>query len=249
MSKIKLISIVLISSFIIFFCLVFIRNHKQPNLSPKYSGAILPHHILAKNLIDDFLNRLTYEPKKIYIIGPNHFEVGNSKIITDNNFETKNLQILSSTRVDSDIVSKEHSVKLFQDILSAKYPQSHIIPLVISSNISVKDVESLVDNIYQNFTDDTLLICSVDFSHYRTFPEAQKFDNKTIGLILNKDYSQITQLNNDYIDSPKSLIIFLKTLDKLNKNKITILNHSNSAIILNDPHLSSTTSYFELAFE
>jgi AmmeMemoRadiSam system protein B len=251
MSKIKFLVGLILSSLIIF-CLVFLlSNQKKQSVetAPKYIGAVLPHDILAVNLVDDFLSRLNYLPEKIYIIGPNHFEVGNSVVITNNNPETNSLLNFNFIKSNDEVITKEHSITVLENIFLPKYPQSQIIPLIISANISLSNMENLIDYLSKNISDTTLLLCSVDFSHYRSLSEADIFDQQSIEFIKEKDYSKIYTLNNDYVDSPKSLIIFLKTLDKIGKNKLTILNHSNSAIINQDLNATSTTSHFELAFE
>ena len=251
MSKTKLFIGVSLSSLVIF-CLVFLCLNQKKQIidtSPKYIGAILPHDILAKNLIDDFLFRLNYLPKKIYIIGPNHFEAGNSVVITNKNSETDNLLKLKFVKSNEEVITKEHSITVFQNIISKKYSQSEIIPLIISANISLSDIENLVNYISKNSTTDTLIICSIDFSHYRSLSEADTFDQQTIEYIKQRNYQKIYGLNNNYVDSPKSLIIFLKTLNKIGKTNLTFINHSNSAIINNDLNSTSTTSHFELAFD
>lgn len=250
MSKLKFIIGISLSSLIIF-CLVFLfssRKNQPTNSPPKYVGAVLPHDTLATNLVDDFLSRLNYLPQKIYIIGPNHFEVGNAVVITNTNPETNNLLNFNFIKSNNEIITKEHSITVLQNIISLKYPQSQIIPLVISANTSLSNIQDLVDYLSKNNSDSTLFLCSVDFSHYRSLSQADNFDQQTLNFIQQKDYSKIASLNNDYIDSPKSLIIFMKTLDTIGNNKLTILNHSNSAIINHDPNAFSTTSHFELAF-
>ena len=219
------------------------------NPSHQYFGAILPHHLLAKDFIDDFFSKLNHPPQKIYIVGPNHSEIGNSLIITNTNSESNDLTSLKTVQVNDQIISQEHSVKVFQDILIGIYPKTLVIPIIISSNLSFSDIEQLSDYLAKNTTDNTLIICSTDFSHYRSLSEANAFDEITIDMIVQKKYSEIFKLDNNYIDSGKSLLVLLKTLDKTGKNKLTIINHNNSAIINNDLHSPSTTSYFEVVFE
>lgn len=253
MLKVKLTIGIIVSSFIIFGLVFFYHSNQVKNISPgstsPYVGAVLPHHLLAKDLIDDFFSRLNYYPKKIYIIGPNHFELGNSPVITNDNSESNQLIGFDFIRTNNNIISQEHSINVFQDIFINKYPESLIIPLIISSKLSNTDLEKLVDYLVQNTDDKTLIICSTDFSHYRSLHEANDFDQTTIDLISKKKYSEIYQLDNNYIDSPKSVLILLKTLGKIKKDKITIIDHSNSAIISHDFKNPSTTSYFELVFQ
>lgn len=251
MSKIRLIlGVILVISLLIFGSFFYLFDQKKQSTSVvHYSGAVLPHHILAKDFIDDFIARLSYIPDKIYVIGPNHPEIGNSLVITNQNLETLELLKLGFIQSNDQIISQEHSVNIYQEILISKYPQSQIIPLIISSNINLDKMENLINYLYQNSTDKTLIICSTDFSHYRSLSEANSFDQKSLNFITQKKYSEIFNLNNDFIDSPKSLIIVLKTLDKLGKNHLTVLNHSNAAIINQEFNSPSTTSYFELGFE
>ena len=251
MSKIKFVACLILSSLLILYLVFLFFPKKEQSLItvPKYVGAVLPHDILAKDLVDDFLSKLNYLPEKIYLIGPNHFEVGNSVVITNQNSETNNLLNFDFIKSNNEVISKEHSITVFQNILSVKYPQTKIIPLIISANTSLSNIDSLVDYLSKNNTDSTLFICSVDFSHYKSLTEANIFDQQTLDFIKQKKYSKIYKLNNDYIDSPKSLIIFLKTLDKIGKNKLTVFNHSNSSVINDDVTSSSTTGHFELAFE
>lgn len=250
MSKVKFLVGISLSSLVILGFVFLSLNQKKQKVSspPKYVGAILPHDILAKNLIDDFLFRLNYSPQKIYIIGPNHFEAGNSVVITNKNSETNNLLKLNFIKSNDEVITKEHSITVFQNIIPKKYPQSEIIPLIISANISLPNIENLVNYISKNNTTNTLILCSIDFSHYRSLSDADTYDQQTLEYIKHRNYSKIYELNNNYVDSPKSLIIFLKTLDKIGKTNFTYLNHSNSAIINNDLNSTSTTSHFELAF-
>ena len=113
MSKVKFLVGISLSSLVILGFVFLSLNQKKQKVSspPKYVGAILPHDILAKNLIDDFLFRLNYSPQKIYIIGPNHFEAGNSVVITNKNSETNNLLKLNNKKTTLYKNSKVKDVK------------------------------------------------------------------------------------------------------------------------------------------
>ena len=49
-------------------------------------AAIVPHHLLAKELIEDLGERVikNREIKKVFVIGPNHYETGKGDLLTDN---------------------------------------------------------------------------------------------------------------------------------------------------------------------
>ena len=47
------------------------------------SGGIIPHHFLASELIADFFNQLSGQhPQTIILVGPNHYERGEFKVLT-----------------------------------------------------------------------------------------------------------------------------------------------------------------------
>ena len=62
----------------------------------------------------------------------------------------------------------------------------------------------------------------------------------------NHDYDRLMHMNNDYMDSPASVVALLKLMQKLEKQPVLISN-TNSGVILKDP-TTQTTSYFEILF-
>ena len=65
--------------------------------------------------------------------------------------------------------------------------------------------------------------------------------------IKNKDINKIMSFTNDNLDSPISVITMLKLMDKLGSKEKTVLNHSNSELILKKI-TEETTSYMTYLF-
>ena len=92
-----------------------------------------------------------------------------------------------------------------------------------------------------------VIISSIDFSHYLASDIAEEKDEITLDLIKNRNYQEIAGLNSDYLDSPASLIVFLRTMELLEADNMEIIEHSNSAKIIGKD-LQNSTSYYTMLF-
>lgn len=206
-------------------------------------AAIIPHHQLAQALIQDLGQRLEVQaPRRVIIISPNHYEVGNSPIITTQS------SLIGLGTTDPSVISNEHGFQTPYTILKNYLPHTEFIPLIISTHLSSVDMDTLIDHLTAQLTTNDILIASTDFSHYRDLTTANAKDDEIKKLIIAKNYSEILKLNNDYVDSPRSLVILLKTLDRWGSFTADFVNHSNSALIAQDYASQSTTSYFEILY-
>ena len=104
-----------------------------------------------------------------------------------------------------------------------------------------------MDYIDDNCKKNCVLISSVDFSHYLSLAEADRMDSVTKEVLLNRDIDHLNIMNDDYLDSPASIIFLLTIMNQANVSEQTILNQSNSARILPGDS-SCTTSYFTIAY-
>lgn len=212
-------------------------------------GAVIPHHLLAKELIEDLAVRLQKQnPGRIFIIGPNHYEIGKNKIITDNpEFlnQTNRSQFIS---LDIDTISSEHSCSTPVSILKPFLFQSQFICLILSSNLKNSEISQLSAILSSNLQPSDILIVSSDFSHYLDLFSANQNDEITQGYIEKNNTDSLFKLDNRYLDSPASLVTLLTALSVSGPPHPQIINHLNSAQILNQPNLPSTTSYFEIIY-
>lgn len=94
---------------------------------------------------------------------------------------------------------------------------------------------------------ETVFVASVDFSHYLPAAKAREKDKETLKILKSFNYDKLYSLNNDYVDSPKSVGILFSIMQSLGKHDFSVLNNTNSGDILKDD-LVPTTSYFEIAF-
>jgi AmmeMemoRadiSam system protein B len=227
-------------------------------------GAIVPHHDVASGLIAEIFQKLSLQHntiKRFIVIGPNHPDAGSFPALTGHvvwqlpqgKVQTDDQgvgQLLKTglVKLDTVVVSKEHSIFNLTPFIHYYFPEAQIVPIILSSTHNLKKSEQLVQEL-KNFIDaDTVILASVDFSHYLPSVVAPRKDKIIKAAILNHDYATIAHLNNDFLDSPPSLIAFLKLMEFESAKNITIVSNTNSGIIL-DRELRSSTSYFTITFE
>lgn len=237
-------------------------NHRILGETTKISGGIVPHHLLAINLIEDFFRRLSSsQPETVILLGPNHTEKGDYNVLTSlNNWETANGTILADrtlinrllekdlAKQNEKIVTQDQAITAVLPMMKKYLPQTKIVPLLISRNLTQEESKILAGNISALSNTNDIVVASVDFSHYLSFSEAQEKDQTTFAAIKNFDFTAIAQMNNDYLDSPAAINVLLYAMQLKNAQNIELLNHSNSAIIGNYDR-DRTTSYFTLLFK
>ena len=225
-------------------------------------GCIVPHHLIAKDLIHEvFQNTSKNKYKTVVLIGPDHESINKGKIFTTlSNWQTptgiletdgeitkkllKNNFVIEST----DKLTMEHSTSSIIPFINYYMKDVKVITLVLTKQVRLEDVEILTNALYENLNmEETLFIASIDFSHYLNLQNAEKMDSISMEAIQNKDIDKIMSFTNDNLDSPISVVAMLKIMDKAGISEKTVLNHSNSELILKKK-TEETTSYITYLF-
>jgi len=225
------------------------------------SGVVIPHHLLAGSMIAYLLKRVSSQaPKTIVLIGPNHFEKGTKPVLTSHySWQTPfgilkpNTELISKLQnndfigVEESILVNEHAITGTVSFINYFMPNTTFVPLIISHRISYGEIEQMAEDLYSLVDINTLLILSVDFSHYLNSEQAQKRDAISLKEIQDFDLEKIALFSNEYVDSPKALILFLKIMQLKGTQNVEVIDHTNSGILTNNPY-SENTSYFTLVF-
>lgn len=240
-----------------FFSDAYIQGENQKKIPEKkiYAG-IIPHHLIVKDKIAAFFQGIErYDYETIILIGPNHFSAGKSKIIlSEANWETPygtlipNLKLinriseLKNAGIEEEPFAKEHSISGLVSFIKKSFPKAKFVPIILNQNTNSKDCEILGEKIfaYSNM-EKTLVLASVDFSHYQTVPVADFHDLKSNAVIKNFDYERIFNLE---IDSPASIYSVLKYLDLAGAKKSDIIFSTNSGELINQPDEPTTSHNF-----
>ncbi|PLX24911.1 AmmeMemoRadiSam system protein B [Candidatus Parcubacteria bacterium] len=220
-------------------------------------GAIVPHHEVASDYLANFFYSLSenQDVDTFIILGPNHRDFAAWPAVsaevywqTDFGIIYQNEEILSplveSWQVvyDKDNFLPEHSIKVIMPFVKNYFPEATVVPIILTSRHDQVMSRELAEKLAVYLEDDkTVLLSSLDFSHYLNIETARQNDKITLQAIYDKDYNLISNFNSDYLDSPPSLITLLETMDLLDSSGFELVYNSNSGEILGGN--MNTTSY------
>ena len=225
-------------------------------------GGIVPHHLLASDMIAEFFKKLSEsKPDTVVILAPNHNRSGGSavstglwswqtafgKIAADTdlaNYLVKNIG--AGTNID--LLEEDHSVSALIPYIKYYMPDTKVVPVLLYGNYGMDKSIKLGRCLYEQLNGKkSLVLASVDFSHYLPPEEAESMDNITYEAIKKMDFDSISLMGNDNLDSPPALITFLSCMKNSGAKTPELVNHSNSSKI-SGKWSSSTTSYFTIIY-
>ncbi len=242
-----------------------IRQAKEKNKVDavrKMKAGVVPHHLLASFIIADFFKALSYQDiHTVILIGPNHYEKGGHNIISseyewNTPFGTvgpdkkiiAHLREKNIIKIDAGVIEEEHSLGGITPFVKYYLPEASVVPLALSAKNEEEDIKSLSEALERYAKEDgVVLVASIDFSHYLSSFDAEKKDEETLEAIQEHQYRTIASFNNDYMDSPSSLISLMRVADNLNWKGPEIMNHTNSGRITGS-EFEKTTSYISLYY-
>lgn len=219
-------------------------------------GGIIPHHLFVKEQIANFFNLLEEENyETVVLIGPNHFNNGQNNIISSRaKWNTPYGELMPDLdlidqlelNIEEDPFIIEHSISGLVSFIKKSLPNTKFVPIILKEKTNTEELDVLIDKIlkYTN-QEKTLVLASVDFSHYQPSAVARFHDNQSNAVIQNFDYQRLFDLE---IDSPASIYAVLKYLDNLDIKKSTLLSSTDSGTLANrryEPTTSHNIFYFQ----
>lgn len=221
---------------------VFYKAITAATAKPTILAGIIPHHLLASELVTDLLTKVQAQhPETVYLLGPNHFEQGGAKLISDT-------QLVDWITVNPEVIRQEHAltplVPMLRTILGVDVT---IVPIALSMRCTREDIARLSDLLVGRSNAKTLVLASLDFSHYLSPLEAAKYDSQTWASIRALDQQRVWEYDNRFVDSSRVLTLMLDFAHKTASHP-TLLAHTDASLIVNDPSLVNTTSYMTILF-
>lgn len=223
-----------------------------------FKFGIVTHHLLAIPLLVEHFRAVakSFSPKRIIIIGPDHFHHGAKSISLSNlpwktPFGTLEADLAAASAIgnalglpvyDSEAFAQEHSIGVPAAFIKHFFPLANVVPIIIHRRANIGILNRLVE-VLRNVADkDTYVLLSMDFSHYKTSDAADQEDVRTESVIRSGDYRKVWDLD---IDSKPGLY----TLLKLTQGKEPIFGtHTNSAKLVGKLDITSCTSYFNIFY-
>lgn len=228
------------------------------------SVLIVPHHLVAKDYIARAFEYVSKNreniPDRIILMGPNHFFRGQGKIISttvpwqtpygeikpDTDF-IKKLVLFNFASEEKNVVEGDHSITNLLPYIKQFYSEAKLIPLLMREPITAERATAFGKALAEYLDEKTLIIASIDFSHY--FPQkiADEHDERSIKALYNLDFD-FFQKEID-ADSPHILMVLTRYLERTGYKKFNLLSHTNSAVLTGNPNEESTTSHIIGFFE
>lgn len=227
----------------------------------RVTGLTVPHHLLARDIIAGafhFASRGRY--RRILILSPDHFNLGDSSIsTTGRNFLTgfgelhtdwegvQQLEKLSFVQ-EQNFFYREHGIEAVLPFVKYYFPDAKIIALAIKATTPKSQLVQMVNVLKRILKPDSLIIQSTDFSHYLTPSQASVRDQQTI-KILNRANPEnlftLTQPAN--LDSIAAQYIQMRLQNEFFGSKFHLLGHKNSQDYTSEK-IESSTSYIVQAY-
>ena len=234
----------------------------KPN--KEVTGVVLPHHLFVEKYIDEFYRELSSENdfENIILLSPNHFNTGFSyiqttqKTVDDFVLDERKLRFLGIEKNDFE---KEHGINNQYVFIHKYFPDAKVFPIIIKEKTPQTRLEALISYLKQINTGRTLIIASLDFSHYTAEETALINDkrmtewfenldvnltsdelfNKTIAIAKNSDPSDE---NGIAVDSPETLYVFVSLMSDSGLTKGGIWKRTSSASLtgISDPEQNTS---------
>ena len=242
---------------------LFLSPIKQTKIKPATStvtGLIVPHHLLAKDLMAEaYAYASGGKYQTIVLLSPDHFNAGKTEVsVTDRDFSTvfgtvtnnKDLahQLKKLSFVgDGDFFYREHGLGAELPFIKYYFPKAKVVALTFKPTVSRDKLDQIITVLKNNLPPDSLIIESTDFSHYLTPAQAALKDSASIKTITdNGDALALNQPDN--VDSKAALYIESTLERDFFKNSPKILEHKNSQDYTKET-VTSSTSYLVVAYQ
>jgi len=225
-------------------------------------GIVCTHHLLASEMLHEaFLKIDNIEKyKNLVIIGPDHNTTDTKNIYTTQldwmtpfgrlEISQDALEIVleyENIVIENSILEREHSNAALVHFVKYYMPDVKILNLTLPGTLDLQEVLDFTSFLEEEIIDgETLLIGSIDFSHYLDYDTANKKDDETYKKIQERNFVDIMNFDNDNVDSPQTLVAFLEVMNRLD-GELTFINNKNSYDIISVDK-SETTSYFTLIY-
>lgn len=230
--------------------------------SQNYVSGVIPHHLVAKSVIEKFFTELSKEnyPQEIVLVGPDHFNaaaVYGNKLISVNSSTTnlENLAIdnellnafggISDLAFSDYAIKNDHGIMNILPFIKQYFPNAKIVPFLIPANFPLDKMKIAVDGLNKILLNNSFILASVDWSHYLPKNVSDFHDEKSIRVFLSFEKENFSNIE---VDCPQCLYASRYFAKLRNADNYIEIDHKNSQDFSNGEILDSTTSYFSALF-
>lgn len=228
----------------------YLNKVKKENLNVK--AVIVPHagYMYSGQTAAHSFKQVSPDTKRVIVLGTAHryplkgasvqeynyygSPLGKVKVSEDIKNLLKEKCVVSVEEADYE----EHSIEIEIPFLQRVLGEFELIPVIVGKLNSTEFSEILE----KYFTDKTVIVASVDLSHFHGYNDAKRLDKYSIDCILNLDSEGIDDAE---IDSPYAIKALLE-LAKRKNWKTKLLDYRNSGDVIRDK--SRVVGYSSIIF-
>lgn len=190
---------------------------------PPIDAAILPHHTDIGPSIDRYWAEIAEntQPETIVIVSPAHWDQGAEAIqTTKGQWSTPigdvktdddlidQLRKKTSVSIEPSSFENEHGIAVHTPYIAHYFPDIPIVPIIAQSRAGSDAALEFTDALF-GLKKNTLIVSSIDFSHYLSAEISDRNDEQTRVAITQNDSVRIDQMGPDYLDSSFALEVYL----------------------------------------
>ncbi len=214
-------------------------------------GVVINHHLLAKEIIAEIFERVKNKNvARVVVLSPNHFSYGQGVIQTSlANWKTpygileadaKAIKKLDTISDENPSFGKEHGVSGLVGFIKKVFPEAEIVPIIIKDSFDLESSSKLAKELNKIINNETLVIASLDFSHYVIPAVAQYQDQLALNILNSSDFGSIKYIN---IDSKPALNVLLEIMKQNRTQKFNLVENTSASELLGRPFFNENTSY------
>lgn len=226
----------------------------SPRVAETPKAILVNHHLLAKPLVAQAFNTLGNVPGRptVVLLSPNHFDLGHGQITTtDYAWQTPygvlepDMDVIAQltgselVRVDPRPFNKEHGVSGIVPFIKKSLPDATVVPITFKSTLTLAAVEKFAEELAARLPANSIIVTSVDMSHYVGEDVALPQDDMTISGLLSGIPHALWSAK---ADSPAALVTTMSLMQKKTL-KFHLLQRSSSEILTGSTDPTQNTSY------
>lgn len=224
------------------------------------AGIILPHHAMVGREIGRMWAGVaqTISPRTIFILCPNHFETSPAEVVTAYNCSWNT--VFGTVETERNLCMKladeglavihdasftpEHGIFIHAPFIKYHFPDAKIVPILFRWHNDRNTNNRIAEWLNEKAGPESLIVASVDFSHYQPVEVADLHDQKSYSSIMNFLPDAVYDCE---IDSPSSIYTLMKVMEKRGNQNVERVMHTNSDRIVK-LRQAETTSHQYFAF-
>ncbi len=233
-----------------------IKSISVSTTSVPVSGLIVPHHLLAQDLVAQAFGTLRGQQySTIVLLSPDHYPAGHSAIsTTERDFSTVFGEVPTDVAIaqklqtlpfvgEGDFFYREHGLQAELPFIKYFFPEAKIVALTFQPTASRSELDQVTKILAAELPQNSLIVQSTDFSHYLSPAQAAEKDAATINVLQQGLPENVLTLNQpDNIDSLAATYVQMSLQKDLFLSHINILDQRNSQDYTVEK-VASSTSY------